>query len=140
MEDKTLDYEAALSAVLRWLDCVDRGEYQAAWSSASSQLKTDRKSRSGFAAGTTEHKWSTEVGSARSRLGALHSRRPRDDEIGPEEGGANVVLRFDTRFDNFEGARESVIVRVDPDRVWRVAGYRIVLGSQPYSHRASRPN
>jgi len=137
MDDRTLSNEAVRRAAMRWLDLVDRGELQVAWSSASPQLRTGRKSASAFAAGTTEHEWCAEVGGMRSRLGPLRSRRleaiSRDDELGPGEQVASVALRFATMFDQIEGARETVVVREDPDAVWRVSAYRIVIGSRSHS-------
>ncbi len=70
----------------------------------------------------------------------MRSRRlegvSRHDEIGSEERAAGVALRFATTFDQVEEARETVVVSEDPDGVWRVAGYRIVLGTGAFAGRA----
>ncbi|HSE39049.1 MAG TPA: hypothetical protein VLG74_17230 [Blastocatellia bacterium] len=56
MIERTGDGEVTLAAT-RWLELIDRGEFEAAWRSASPQLTAERRSASGFAAGTTEQTW-----------------------------------------------------------------------------------
>jgi len=140
--NETTGDDGALGAATRWLELIDRGELQEAWRSASPPLTAERRSGSAFAAGTTEHRWCAEVGGIRSRLGRVRSRRlegvSRHDELGPDERVAGVALRFATRFEQVEGAHETVVVGEDAEGVWRVSGYRIVLGTQASAGRPGR--
>jgi Protein of unknown function (DUF4019) len=130
----------ALRAALRWLDIIDRGELQAAFRAASSQLQTEQRSERAFAAGTTEYRWCIEVGKLRVRLGALRMRRlegvsPEDEFAGGERSG-RLAFRFTTTFAWFDRVLETILLHKGCDGIWRVSGYRIVLGPQSHRSRA----
>ncbi|HUG92910.1 MAG TPA: DUF4019 domain-containing protein [Planctomycetaceae bacterium] len=110
---------AATLAALIWLAMVDGKEYDVAWEGTAEVLKV-------YSAAV----WERAVQPVRDKAGALKSRRLASHQFlttlpGMAEG-EYVILGYESEFENFKGARESVTLIRDEDGRWRVAGYHIV--------------
>ncbi len=116
--DHTEEKKAALQSATAWLKLVDDEKYDASWQSASKE----------FQSSVSQEKWSQMAQTARSPLGALNSRQPRDSTYTTSVPGAPdgqyVILRFATSFANKKSATETVAMVLQNGQ-WQVSGYFI---------------
>jgi len=111
--------KAAVSAAASWLTLVDAGRYADSWKQASSLFKKQ----------LTPEQWDQALHSARTPLGALHSRKLAGARYltslpgAPE--GEYVVIQYQTDFENKKGAIETVTPMKEKDGSWKVSGYFI---------------
>ncbi len=111
--------EAAAASAREWLDLVDQGCYGSGWEAAAPAFKRMM----------TREQWHRAAHSVRSPLGRCVSRTLKSRQLvesfpgGP--AGPYVVLRFETDFENKQGAVETVTPARGNDESWRVAGYYI---------------
>jgi Protein of unknown function (DUF4019) len=108
--------ERAASA---WLKLVDDGEYAQSWQDSSSYFRSR----------VTESDWVSTIASLRQALGGLASRELASTGMatslpgGPD--GHYVVILYDTSFTGKRSATETVIMMLDKDGQYRLAGYFI---------------
>lgn len=107
------------NAAKAWVALVDAGSFGKSLQEASPFLKT----------AIDEKKWDELLQTIREPLGESLSRRVRaaTHETGLA-GGPEVeclVVEFETAFENYGNAVETVVTRLERDGRWRVAGYCI---------------
>jgi Protein of unknown function (DUF4019) len=111
--------DAAQTAAESWLKLVDDGKYAESWEQAAKVFKGAVK----------QADWSQMVGSVRTPLGRLVSRKLKSREYTEKLPGAPdgkyVVIQYDSVFEKKASAVETVTPMVDPDGAWRVSGYFI---------------
>lgn len=107
--------DAAQKAALTWLALVDGGKYAESWADASSAFKK----------AVTAEQWTEAVVKARSEFGPFGSRainsRQYSTSLPGAPPGEYVVLMFDGHFEK-RAAVETVVMLLDTDKTWRVAG------------------
>ncbi len=109
----------ASAAANNWLKYVDENDDFAAWAMGSTLFK----------ARVSEDLWTDKVGPARQSLGAVISRKVNSAVYATTLPGAPdgqyVVLRYLTSFAQKKSALETIVMMLDTDGQWRVAGYYI---------------
>lgn len=111
--------DAAVKRAEAWLTLVDQGKYAESWQGAARA----------FQAGISRDSWAQALGGGRAPLGKLVSRRMSSAnhttslQGAPE--GQYVVIQFNSSFESKKETVETVTAMLDPDGVWRVAGYFI---------------
>lgn len=110
---------AAKSAALAWITHADAAGYADTWETAAPVFK----------ASITVDAWTQAIKSVRDPLGAVQSRA--EDSItmatslpGVPDGNY-AVLQYKTAFANKAGAVETLVLALDTDAQWKVAGYFI---------------
>ena len=115
-EDQTKEGIAAAST---WLDLVDAGKYDDAWASSADEIKT---------VGSQEN-FAKMMAQTRAPLGKEISRSVKDKGYAkdPQNAppGEYVQIHFATSFENSKSATELVIVKKQPDGVWKVGQYSV---------------
>lgn len=112
--------EPARTAARSWLALLDGYEFGESWRAAGEMLK----------GAVTQEEFSTTMSATLGPLGAVTSRGVKSSEYSttlpgtPE--GEYVILKFDTVFENKFTAVETVVLKKEPDGLWRVSGYRIL--------------
>lgn len=111
--------DAAQAAAESWLKLVDQGQYGASWDQAAKLFK----------GAVTKEKWIEAARGVREPLGKLVSRKVTSRKITDKAPGAPdgtyVMIRFESIFGKKSAAVETVTPMLDPDGVFRVAGYYI---------------
>ena len=115
-EDATKDGVAAATS---WLQLIDAGKYDDAWASSADEIKTVGP-KEGFAKMMEQ---------TRKPLGKEISRAVKDKGYAkdPQNAppGEYVQIHFTTSFENSNDATELVIVKKQPDGVWKVGQYSV---------------
>jgi len=115
-EDQTKDGVAAATS---WLELIDAGKYDDAWAASADEIKSVGP-REGFAKMMEQ---------TRAPLGKEVSRAVKDKGYAkdPQNAppGEYVQIHFTTSFENAKAATELVIVKKQPDGVWRVGQYSV---------------
>jgi len=115
-EDATKDGVAAATS---WVELVDAGKYDDAWAAAADEIK-------GVA---PKEAFAKMMAQTRAPLGKEVSRSVKDKGYAkdPQNAppGEYVQIHFDTSFENSKAATELVIVKKQPDGVWRVGQYSV---------------
>jgi hypothetical protein len=113
------DEDGAQTAAESWLKLVDQGKYDDSWAQAAALFKGK----------VTREQWQQAAAGARSPLGKLVSRKLKSRQAtGTLPGapdGKYVMIQFDAVYEKKTAAVETVTPMLDPDGVWRVAGYFI---------------
>ncbi len=118
------DQRQALNAAERWLEAVDAQRYANAWAMGAATLK-----------GSVERKaFNDGMRDLRKDYGRVVLRKvakmayvgspPAPEDGGPKEG-AQISILFDTKFVRNRTATEEVMMDLEQDGLWRVAGYYI---------------
>jgi hypothetical protein len=109
----------ALAAAQPWLDLVDRGEYSKSYDEAAAYFKD----------GAERHTFIKLQRNTRESLGKLVSRelQSQDYSVGlPNAPAARcVTIKYDSSFARRKSVEENVVVMLDKNNKWRVAGYWI---------------
>lgn len=109
--------ELAQQSAKQWLAIVDGGNYAQSWDDASQYFKSS----------ITKDKWTQAVSKARAATGAFKSRNRASAQYKkglPNMPGAEyVVVVYNSVFQNWTSAVETVFLMRDKDSKWRVAGY-----------------
>ena len=116
----------ALNAAERWLVPVDAERYADAWAMASESFK----------AKVGREEWRDGIRAIRKDYGRVVTRQgekmafvgeaPKaDDPGGPGKVGMQVAILFDTKFVRDRQATEEIMMVLEKDGLWRVAGYHI---------------
>jgi hypothetical protein len=106
-----------IAAATKWLAAVDTGKYDDAWATSADEIKTVGP-KEGFAKMMEQ---------TRAPLGKEVSRAVKDKAYAkdPQNAppGEYVQIHFNTSFENAKSATELVIVKKQPDGVWKVGQY-----------------
>jgi hypothetical protein len=115
-EDATKD---GVTAATSWLTLIDAGKYDDAWAASADEIKSVGP-KEAFAKMMTQ---------TRAPLGKEVSRTVKDKGYAkdPQNAppGEYVQIHFDASFENSKSATELVIVKKQPDGVWRVGQYSV---------------
>lgn len=100
-----------------WLSKLDSGDYSGTWDAAASIFKTALSSQA----------WQQASQTVRTPLGAVRQRTelssvPTKTLPGVPDGDY-VVMQFTTQFEFKAQAIETVVMTLDKDGSWKVAGY-----------------
>ncbi|MDR1075626.1 MAG: DUF4019 domain-containing protein [Xanthomonadaceae bacterium] len=114
--------EEVSNAAERVVQLVDQGRFAEIWAGVSPVAK----------AVTQEAEFARQVGQDRERLGAVESRRQANinrvmyREGGEVPAGHYITVVYAAKFANAaQPIQELVSFHLDPDEVWRVAGYSV---------------
>jgi hypothetical protein len=109
----------AIGASEDWVALVDSGKYAESWKAAAAA----------FRASVTQEKWESAMKTVRDPLGKMQTRKlatAKYTAILPGvPTGDYVVLLFESSFEHKAVAQETVIMSLEKDKEWRVAGYYI---------------
>jgi hypothetical protein len=98
---------------------LDAADYPATWRNASVVFK----------GAVTSEAWGQAAQSVRAQFGPLKTRTEQSASFTRTLPGAPdgeyVVIQFNTTFEKKSEAVETVIAKLDPDGIWKVAGYFI---------------
>ena len=112
--------EQARTAARAWLALLDGHEYDEGWDAAGELLK----------GAVTRDEWSARWSVTLGPMGSVQARTAQASEFSTALPGAPdgeyVILKFETVFEKEHKAVETVILRREPDGLWRVSGYRIL--------------
>jgi hypothetical protein len=115
----TSDETAAVAAAQKWLDIVDRGEYNAAWESGATFLKDN----------VGEARFAQQLTNVRKPMGDVISRKVESKKFSTSAPGAPdgkyVMIQFKTSFAHKKSAVETITPSLEKDGVWKVTGYFI---------------
>ena len=115
-EDQTRD---GVAAATTWLELIDAGKYDDAWAASADEIKTVGP-KEGFGKMMEQ---------TRAPLGKEVSRAVKDKAYAkdPQNAppGEYVQMHFTTSFENAKAATELVIVKKQPDGVWKVGQYSV---------------
>lgn len=116
--------QAARKAARGWLQHVDAGAWETAWTEAASSLRD----------AVTEEQWRVQGARARETLGALRSRRlarvqSRDTLRQLPNAGPFVLLRYHSEFET--GLYVETVLVAKGDDAWRGAGYEVAPVAAP---------
>lgn len=119
-QSKEIDATAAAQS---WLLLVDDQSYTGSWERAAPYFKN----------AVTREQWEKSLLLVRKPLGKVLSRkliaRQYLRSLSGAPDGEYVVIQYGTRFEKGGGASvETITPLLDPDGVWRVAGYYIKQG------------
>jgi hypothetical protein len=102
-----------------WLKLVDDGKYVQSWQDASSYFRSQ----------VTQADWVGTIASLRQALGGLAARELASTQTATSLPGAPdgnyVVIQYRSSFTNKRSATETVIMVLDKDGQYRLAGYFI---------------
>jgi Protein of unknown function (DUF4019) len=108
--------EAAQKAAESWLALIDGEKFAASWEQASTAFK----------GAVSADQWAAAVSKARGPYGAFKSRAVKSRQFTTSLPGAPdgkyVVVTFETAFEKKAAAVETVMMMLDSDSAWRVAG------------------
>jgi hypothetical protein len=106
-------------AAMSWLALVDAEEYQASWQATATAFQAAEPAQS----------WSARLTAGRAQIGAVEKRELVYSQAMTDPPGAPageyVQLGFRSTFSGAGDLVESVVLVLDGDRGWRVAGYFI---------------
>jgi D-alanyl-D-alanine-carboxypeptidase/D-alanyl-D-alanine-endopeptidase len=116
---------AAQAAAKDWLALVDAGRYAESWDETAAPMK----------AAITRAAWESTSNAVRKPLGAMKFRNLKSARFTRNLPGAPqgeyVVIVYDSAFENFPAATETVAPMRDKDGKWRVSGYFIRQAALP---------
>jgi hypothetical protein len=108
-----------VAAAISWLGLVDAGKYDDAWAASADEIKT---------VGPKEA-FAKMMEQTRAPLGKELSRAVKDKGYAkdPQNAppGEYVQIHFTGSFENAKSATELVIVKKQPDGVWKVGQYSV---------------
>ena len=118
LADQTKEIDAT-AAAQSWLLLVDDQSYTDSWERAAPYFKH----------AVTREQWDKSLLLVRKPLGGVLSRkliaRQYLRSLPGAPDGEYVVIQYGTRFENGGASVETITPLLDPDGVWRVAGYYI---------------
>jgi hypothetical protein len=111
--------DSAQSAAESWLKLTDAGEGGASWDQAAKRLQGK----------VTKEQWKQALVQLRAPLGRVVRRQVKSRRYAEKVPGAsdapNVTIEFETVFEKKGRVVETITPMLEPDGVWRVAGYTI---------------
>jgi len=120
----TPEQRDALNAAERWLVPLDAQSYADAWAMAATSLKAS-VDRNRFRDGIRDVRknYGRVVRRKAEKMGYLGS--PPGPEDGGSKEGAQISILFETTFVRDRKANEEMVMELEQDGLWRVAGYHI---------------
>ena len=117
----TPEQRDALNAAERWLVPVDAQRYADAWAMAAASFKGS-VDRSKFRDGLRDVRkdYGRVVRRKAEKMGYIDSP-PKPEDGGPKEG-AQISIMFETTFVRDRKANEEMVMELEKDGIWRVAG------------------
>ena len=116
-EPDPIKVERATVAAMDFLQLVDAGEYETARKEGAALLKTR----------VTLNDWIAKLAGVQSRLGPIIKREQVEASFSTtardSPDGEYVMLTYSSNFKMKVGVSETIIVMLDKNRGWRVAGY-----------------
>ena len=116
---RELSQRAARLSAESWGALIDAGRYDDAWTQAAALARTS---------GNREQ-WIAGLRDARASMGELQSRILKDasytDRLPNAPAGEYYVIQYQSIFVNRISANETLVMVLEPDGRWRVAGYYI---------------
>ena len=110
---------AAVTAAQSWLEIIDSGKYTESWNQTALIFKNK----------IPQGQWDTTLRQVRSPFGKLVLREISAVQYVTNIPGAPmgqyVIIQFKTDFQDKHGSVETITPTLEPDGVWRVAGYYI---------------
>jgi len=121
----TPEQRDALNAAERWLVPVDAQKYADAWAMAAASFKGS-VGRNEFRDGIRDVRkgYGRVVRRKAEKMGYLDS--PPKPEDGGAKEGAQITIMFETTFARDRKASEEIVMELEKDGLWRVAGYHIL--------------
>jgi hypothetical protein len=111
--------EEAKTSARAWLILLDKQDFDQSWKTAGELLR----------AAVAQKEWTAKLSVTMGPLGPVASRGVKSAEYAITMPGAPdgeyVVLKFDTAFEKKQAAVETMVLRKEPDGLWRVSGYFI---------------
>ena len=111
--------EAGFAAAEAWLSIVDQGQYEKSWDEATSYFRD----------AIDKSDWVKTIKAVRTHMGNVIKRERGEGEysttLPSAPDGEYVTMEFKTSFENKKEGIETVYVRWEADKRWRVAGYYI---------------
>ena len=102
-----------------WLALVDTGKWAESWDEAAQFFK----------AAVTKDQWLSALGTVRTPLGKVLSRKLKSatytKTLPGAPDGEYVKIQYDTSFEHKQAAVETVVPMLDKDGKWRISGYFI---------------
>jgi hypothetical protein len=109
--------EAATVSATSFLALVDADQFSASWDVAAALMREKMSAA----------EWVENLTAIRERYGAIIDRKQENASYSTEAkdspAGEYITLTFASNFKQHQGAIESVIVMLDGDGSWKVAGY-----------------
>lgn len=109
--------KAAQAAAEPWLALVDAAKYRRSWEELASVFREK----------ITAEQWATGVKSVHDQLGGHISRKLKSAQFNKTlpglPAGEYVVLTYESAFEKFKTATETVVLMKEKDGSWRVSGY-----------------
>ena len=110
---------AGTEAAERFLQLVDAEHYEQSWEASSSLMREK----------IFLEVWKQQIPAMRSKVGALKNRKldssSTSDWAEGAPDGQYLTLKYSASFDNKAAATETIILVLEDDDRWRVAGYFI---------------
>ena len=107
------------TAALAWLAQLDDRQYDETWDAAGELLR----------GAVSKKEWSKRVAATLTPMGPVRSRGEKtsryETKLPGAPDGQYVVLEYGVVFENEQKAVETVILRKEPDGLWRVSGWNI---------------
>jgi len=111
--------DRAQGAADAWLKLTDAGDGGASWDQAAKR----------FQGKVTREQWTKMLATVRPPLGSVVSRKVKSRQYSEKLPGAPdakyVTIRYETVFEKKGPVVETITPMLDPDGIWRVAGYVI---------------
>jgi len=111
--------EKATAAATRFLSMIDAGKYEISWQKSAKLLSEKIEQKD----------WVEKLAKVNSIYGPLVERiltkSTFTTSAKDSPDGEYIILLYDSSFKNKASANETIIVTLEEDNVWRVAGYHI---------------
>lgn len=116
---RELSQRSARLAAEAWGSLIDAQRYDDAWNESAAMVKSSMN----------KERWIAELRRARNSMGQLQSRILKDAsptrELPNAPRGEYYLIQYQTIFVNRLSANETLVMVLEPDGRWRVAGYYI---------------
>lgn len=114
---RQMSQQAARLSAEGWGSLIDAGRYEDAWNESATMVKTS----------IDREQWIVSLRKARTSMGELQSRILKDvsysRQLPNAPAGEYYVIQYQTIFVNRISASETLVMVLEPDGRWRVAGY-----------------
>lgn len=116
---REMSQRAARLAAEGWGSLIDAGRYEDAWTESAAMARTS----------IDRERWIAELRKARASMGELQSRILKDASYSKQlpnaPSGVYYVIQYQSIFVNRLSANETLVMVLEADGRWRVAGYYI---------------
>lgn len=109
----------AQQSAQKWLDLVDRSEYEASWWQTAPYFQNN----------VTKAEWQKTLQGIRQPLGEVLAREVASlqytTSLPGSPDGEYIVIQYNTSFEHKRSAIKTIVLMLDLDRTWKTAGYFI---------------